>query len=46
MSLTELAYDCGYYDQSHMINDFKLLTGMSPRQYFSDCDAYSDYFLL
>lgn len=46
MSLTELAYDCGYYDQSHMINDFKLLTGMSPRQYFSACDAYSDYFLL
>lgn len=46
MSLTELAYDCGYYDQSHMINDFRLLTGMSPRQYFSDCDAYSDYFLL
>lgn len=46
MSLTALAYDCGYYDQSHMINDFKLLTGMSPRKYFSDCDAYSDYFLL
>lgn len=46
MSLTELAYDCGYYDQSHMINDFKMLTGMSPRQYFSECDAYSDYFLL
>ncbi len=46
MSLTSLAYDCGYYDQSHMINDFQLLTGMSPRQYFSDCDAYSDYFLL
>ncbi len=46
MSLTSLAYDCGYYDQSHMIHDFKLLTGMSPRQYFSDCDPFSDYFLL
>jgi AraC-like DNA-binding protein len=46
MSLTELAYDCGYYDQSHMINDFKMLTGMSPRHYFSACDAYSDYFLI
>ncbi|NQV49298.1 MAG: AraC family transcriptional regulator [Candidatus Marinimicrobia bacterium] len=46
LSLTELAYDCGYYDQSHMINDFNLLTGMAPRQYFSACDAYSDYFLL
>jgi len=45
-SLTELAYDCGYYDQSHMINDFKLLTGMSPKKYFSGRDAFSDYFLL
>jgi len=45
VSLTRLAYDCGYYDQSHMINDFKYLTGMSPRKYFSECDPYSDYFL-
>ena len=44
--LTELAYECGYYDQSHMINDFKFFTGMSPKQYFSACDPYSDYFLL
>ena len=43
-SLTELAYDCGYYDQSHMILDFKTLTGMTPRSYFSDCDPFSDYF--
>ena len=46
MSLTELTYDCGYYDQSHMINDFKMLTGMSPKQYFLDYEAFSDYFLL
>lgn len=46
VSLTRLAYDCGYYDQSHMINDFKYLTGMSPGQYFSECDPYSDYFLI
>ncbi|MCK4662618.1 MAG: AraC family transcriptional regulator [Bacteroidales bacterium] len=42
--LTDLAYDCGYYDQSHMINDFKYLSGMTPKQYFSDCEPYSDYF--
>nr|NQU91621.1 AraC family transcriptional regulator [Bacteroidota bacterium] len=44
IQLTELAYDCGYYDQSHMINDFKTLSGMTPKQYFSKCEPYSDYF--
>ncbi|MBP1640168.1 MAG: Helix-turn-helix, AraC domain [Bacteroidetes bacterium] len=44
-SLTELAYRCGYFDQSHMINDFRQLSGITPGQYFSECDApYSDYF--
>lgn len=28
-----LAGDSGYYDQSHMIRDFRLLTGLSPGQY-------------
>jgi AraC-like DNA-binding protein len=42
--LTELAYNCGYYDQSHMINDYKLLTGITPSQYFSECEPHSDYF--
>ena len=42
--LTRLAYDCGYYDQSHMINDFKALSGVSPSDFFSSNDAYSDYF--
>jgi len=43
-SFTELAYQCGYYDQSHMIHDFKALSGLSPREYFSSCDSQSDYF--
>ncbi len=42
--LTELAYNCGYYDQSHMIIDYKLLSGKTPTQYFSECEPYSDYF--
>lgn len=46
VSLTSLAYECGYFDQSHMVNDFKQLTGLSPKQYFSACDPYSDYFLI
>jgi transcriptional regulator GlxA family with amidase domain len=45
LSLTELAYNSGYYDQSHMIYDYKLLSGKTPSQYFSECDPYSDYFM-
>ena len=44
-SLTQLAYSCGYYDLSHMINDFRDLSGITPRQYFMECDEpISDYF--
>ncbi len=35
-SLTALAYDGGYFDQSHFIKDFKEFTGMSPRQFYAD----------
>jgi transcriptional regulator GlxA family with amidase domain len=44
ISLTNLTYCCGYYDQSHMVNDFNKLSGMSPKQYFNECEPYSDYF--
>lgn len=30
---TAIAYDLGYGDQSHFINDFKRIIGMTPRQY-------------
>jgi AraC-like DNA-binding protein len=43
-NLTTLTYRCGYYDQSHMTNDFTQLTGMTPKQYFSHCEPFSDYF--
>jgi AraC-like DNA-binding protein len=29
-NLTNIAYDCGYFDQSHFIRDFKTFTGFSP----------------
>jgi AraC-like DNA-binding protein len=35
LSLTGLAYECGYYDQSHFIHDFKAFSGHHPRQFFS-----------
>lgn len=44
INFTDLTYQCGYYDQAHMINDFQKLSGMTPKQYFNDCEPYSDYF--
>jgi AraC-like DNA-binding protein len=44
LSLTELSYLSGYYDQSHMNADFRKLAGMTPGQYFKYCEPYSDYF--
>lgn len=35
----ELAAECGYFDQSHMIRDFLLFSGFSPMDYFHQ---YSD----
>lgn len=34
-SLTQIAYDCGYYDQSHFIHDFEEFSGYHPMSYFS-----------
>lgn len=42
-SLTDIAYDCGYYDQSHFINDFKEFSGYNPKVYFSGKAEGSEY---
>jgi AraC-like DNA-binding protein len=31
----QVAYACGYYDQSHLVNEFRQITGASPTQYFA-----------
>lgn len=31
--MEEMALSCGYYDQSHMIKDFKCFAGMTPESY-------------
>ena len=33
ISLTSIAYDCGYFDQSHFIREFKSFTGLTPSGY-------------
>jgi AraC-like DNA-binding protein len=43
IDLHDLVYDFGYYDQSHLINNFKEFTGYTPREYinlFSPCSEY------
>lgn len=35
-SLSQIAIDSGYYDQSHFIHDFKSLTGLTPKAFFID----------
>jgi AraC-like DNA-binding protein len=42
--MTELSYESGYFDQSHFINDFKSLCGLTPLQYFVENDVCSDFF--
>jgi AraC-like DNA-binding protein len=31
-SLSDIAFDCGYYDQAHLTNEFKYYTGVTPTQ--------------
>lgn len=35
-SLTDLSYEYGYFDQAHFINDFKKVSGLTPKQFFDD----------
>ena len=44
MNLDELSFISGYYDKSHFTNDFKSLSGLTPKQYFADNEACSDFF--
>jgi AraC-like DNA-binding protein len=33
IDLTQLAYQCGYFDQAHFIKEFKAFAGMTPSEY-------------
>lgn len=44
ISLPQLAFESGYYDQSHLINEFKVFSGYTPKEYLAICPPHSDYF--
>jgi len=43
-TLTEIAYQSGFSDQSHMVREFRTISGHTPGSYFSECEPVSDYF--
>ena len=44
LSFAQLAYDCGYTDQSHLIKEFKQYIGNTPKEFLSLYNPISDYF--
>ncbi len=38
-NLTTLSYDSLFYDQSHLIKDFKSLTGLTPKNFFKNISS-------
>ena len=38
-----LSYDCGFFDQSHFINDFRVFSGFTPEQYLVKKSSYLNY---
>lgn len=46
-TLSQLAFECGYYDKSHLIKELKEFSGFTPRELSEACDpVYSDYHAL
>ena len=44
IGFARLSYECGYTDQSHMIKEFKLFSGYTPKEYIARYSPVSDYF--
>ncbi len=40
----DVALTCGYYDQAHLINEFRYFTGTSPAEYFKSSSPVPDFF--
>ena len=44
IGFARLSYECGYTDQSHMIKEFKLFSGYTPKEDIAQYSPVSDYF--
>lgn len=44
ITFAQLAYSCGFSDQSHMIKEFRTFSGYTPEEYIAICPPVSDYF--
>lgn len=44
-NLTRIAYEAGYADQSHLIKEFKKITGMTPKTYQDNADKLTINFV-
>jgi AraC-like DNA-binding protein len=44
MDLTSLATDAGYFDQAHMIREFRTFSSLTPRKFFNTCLPVSDLY--
>ncbi len=44
IGFAQLSYECGYTDQSHMIKEFKLFSGYTPKEYIARYSPVSEYF--
>ncbi|MCX6048742.1 MAG: helix-turn-helix domain-containing protein [Chloroflexi bacterium] len=40
ITLTEAAYQAGYFDQAHLIKDFKTFTGLTPKEFFKSASYW------
>ncbi|MDR2914537.1 MAG: helix-turn-helix domain-containing protein [Tannerella sp.] len=44
LDITKVAYICGYYDHSHLVKDFRSLSGCSPTEYLASRKPHSTFF--
>ena len=44
-SWVDIAYDCSYYDPTHLVKDFQQFAGTNPTQLFDEELAHRDFFL-
>lgn len=42
-NMLDVVYECGYYDQSHLIRNFKEFTGIPPKKYFKEQNKISTF---